>query len=188
MNKEQQIKEIMLTIPQKIVAYNGDPKGQHLYGEQRLQIAEVLYNAGYRKIPDGAVILSPEERDEEIKAYNEERKERENELLTIQMACCSAQFEIEQLQKENEALKRVDNRVAFCKAYDQLKAENKRLKAVNERFVSNMKNALEIEKENAVKEFAEHLKKYAIKTNSPAWGLIEFVEVSDIDKLLLTDY
>lgn len=36
----------------------------------------------------------------------------------------------------------------------------------------------------AVKEFAEHLKKYAIKTNSAAWGLIEFVEVSDIDRLL----
>lgn len=158
MNKEQQIEEIMLTIPQKIVAYNGDPKGQHLYGEQRLQIAEVLYNAGYRKVPDGAVILSPEERDEEMKAYNEDRKERENELLAIQMACFSAQVEVE------------------------------RLKAENERFVSNMENVLEIEKENAVKEFAEHLKKYAIKTNSPAWGLIEFVEVSDIDKLLLTDY
>lgn len=110
MSKEQQIEEIMLTIPQKIVAYNGDPKGQHLYGEQRLQIAEALYNAGYRKVPE------------------------------------------------------------------------------NERFVINMKNALEIEKENAVKAFAEHLKKYAIKTNSPAWGLIEFVEVSDIDKLLLTNY
>lgn len=158
MNKEQQIEEIMLTIPQKIVAYNGDPKGQHLYGEQRLQIAEVLYNAGYRKVPDGAVILSPEERDEEMKAYNEDRKERENELLAIQMACFSAQVEVE------------------------------RLKAENERFVSNMENVLKIEKENAVKEFAEHLKKYAIKTNSPAWGLIEFVEVSDIDKLLLTDY
>lgn len=58
----------------------------------------------------------------------------------------------------------------------------------NERFVNNMKNVLEIEKENAVKAFAEHLKKYAIKTNSPEWGLMEFVEVRDIDKLLLTNY
>lgn len=57
MNKEQQIEEIMLTIPQKIVAYNGDPKGQHLYGEQRLQIAEVLYNAGYRKVPSGCGLV-----------------------------------------------------------------------------------------------------------------------------------
>lgn len=57
MDKEQQIEEIMLTIPQKIVAYNGDPKGQHLYGEQRLQIAEVLYNAGYRKVPRGCGLV-----------------------------------------------------------------------------------------------------------------------------------
>lgn len=133
MNKEQQIEEIMLTIPQKIVAYNGDPKGQHLYGEQRLQIAEVLYNAGYRKVPKCAVILSPEERDEEMKAYNEERVEFDR--LKVEFDC---------LKAENEALKRVDNRVAFCKAYDQLRAENKRLKVENERFVSNMKNVLEI--------------------------------------------
>ena len=59
--KQQKIEEIMLTIPQKIVAYNGDPKGQHLYGEQRLQIAEVLYNAGYRKIPENAIVLTNKE-------------------------------------------------------------------------------------------------------------------------------
>jgi hypothetical protein len=176
MDKEQQIEE-MATFIHGRRDKNGSEK-----------TAKALFEAGYRKVPKYAVILSPEEREEEIKANNEERKERENELLIMQMACCSAQFEVERLQKENEALKRVDNRVAFCKAYDQIRAENKRLKAVNERFASNMKNVLEIEKENAVKAFAEHLKKYAIKTNSPAWGLIEFVEVSDIDKLLLTDY
>ena len=49
MNKEQQIKQMMLDVPQKIVAYDGNPAGQHLYGEQRQQIAETLYNAGYRK-------------------------------------------------------------------------------------------------------------------------------------------
>ena len=47
MNKE--IEEMMLTVPQKIVAYDGNPAGQHLYGEQRQEIAEALYNAGYRK-------------------------------------------------------------------------------------------------------------------------------------------
>lgn len=47
MNEE--VKELMLTIPQTIVAYDANPKGQHLYGEQRLQIAEAIYNAGYRK-------------------------------------------------------------------------------------------------------------------------------------------
>ena len=52
MNKE--VEEMMLTIPQKIVAYDGNPAGQHLYGEQRQEIAEVLYNAGYRKIDEFA--------------------------------------------------------------------------------------------------------------------------------------
>ena len=50
MSKEQEIKEIMLDIPQKIVAYDSNPAGQHLYGEQRQQIAEALYKADYRKI------------------------------------------------------------------------------------------------------------------------------------------
>lgn len=49
MSKEQQIKEMLLDVPQKIVAYDGNPAGQHLYGEQRQEIAEALYNAGYRK-------------------------------------------------------------------------------------------------------------------------------------------
>lgn len=51
MNKEQQIKEMLLDVPQKFVAYDGNPAGQHLYGEQRQQIAEILYDKGYRKVP-----------------------------------------------------------------------------------------------------------------------------------------
>lgn len=43
---------MMLDVPQNIVAYDGNPAGQHLYGEQRHQIAEALYSAGYRKIQD----------------------------------------------------------------------------------------------------------------------------------------
>lgn len=48
MDKEKMIKEMILDVPQKIVAYDGNPVGQHLYGEQRKQIAETLYAAGYR--------------------------------------------------------------------------------------------------------------------------------------------
>ena len=61
MTKKEQIKEMMLTVPQKIVAYDGNPAGQHLYGEQRQEIAEALYNAGYRKLPEDSVVLSREE-------------------------------------------------------------------------------------------------------------------------------
>lgn len=48
-SKEKEIEEMMLAVPQKIVAFDMNPKGQHLYGEQRKEIAEALYNAGYRK-------------------------------------------------------------------------------------------------------------------------------------------
>ena len=48
--KQEQIEEMLLDVPQTIVAYDANPKGQHLYGEQRLQIAEALYNAGYRNL------------------------------------------------------------------------------------------------------------------------------------------
>lgn len=50
MNKE--IEEIMLAVPQKIVAYDMNPKGQHLYGEQRQEIAEALYDKGYGNVSE----------------------------------------------------------------------------------------------------------------------------------------
>ena len=59
MNKE--IEEMMLTVPQKIVAYDGNPAGQHLYGEQRQEIAEALYNAGYRKIDENCAVITKAE-------------------------------------------------------------------------------------------------------------------------------
>lgn len=52
MTKQEQINEMLLYVPQTIVAYDANPKGQHLYGEQRQQIAKALYDAGYRKIDD----------------------------------------------------------------------------------------------------------------------------------------
>lgn len=91
-NKEQQIEE-MATFIHGRRDKNGSEK-----------TAKALFEAGYRKVPKYAVILSPEERDEEMKAYNEDKKERENELLTIQMACVSAYVEAERLKAENKQL------------------------------------------------------------------------------------
>lgn len=76
------------------------------------EVYEALYNAGYRKVPEYAVIIPAEEREEEIKATNEILAER-----------------------------------------DGLKAEIERLKAV-----------LEIKQKQAVKEFAERLKRDSICT------------------------
>lgn len=50
--EQEQIKEMMLDVPQTVVAYDANPKGQHLYGEQRLQIAEILYDKGYGRISE----------------------------------------------------------------------------------------------------------------------------------------
>lgn len=50
--EQEQIEEMMLAVPQKIVAYDSNPKGQHLYGEQRSQIAEELIKAGYGDVSE----------------------------------------------------------------------------------------------------------------------------------------
>lgn len=52
MTKQEQVDEMMLDVPQTIVAYDANPKGQHLYGEQRLQIAEVLCDKGYGNVSE----------------------------------------------------------------------------------------------------------------------------------------
>lgn len=77
MNKEQQIEEIMLTVPQKIVAYDGNPAGQHLYGEQRQEIAEALYNAGYRKIDENCAVITKDE----LKLYQRQAVKEFTDLL-----------------------------------------------------------------------------------------------------------
>lgn len=97
--------------------------------------ARFLYNAGYRKVPDCAVILTPEERDEELKACNEKQAELE--------------AEIERLKADNEALQMWNNSSAET---------IQKLSETNKCFESNMKSVLEIEKRNAVKEFAKKLK------------------------------
>ena len=50
--EQEQIEKMMLDVPQTIVAYDANPKGQHLYGEQRLQIAEILYDKGYGDVSE----------------------------------------------------------------------------------------------------------------------------------------
>lgn len=56
--KNEIMVEMLLTCPVNIVAYDGNPKGLHLYAEQRHQIAEAYFNAGYRKVGDGDVLLT----------------------------------------------------------------------------------------------------------------------------------
>ena len=125
MNKEQQIEEMKKVMCEE---YGKECNFCPCSDCANVMIAENLYNAGYRKVPDGAVILTPEERDEELKACNEKQAELENEI------------EILKIQNNNLEI-----------AFDRLNARS-------ERFESNMKSVLEIEKRNAVEEFVEKLK------------------------------
>lgn len=50
---------------------------------QSKDTAEKLYDDGYRKVPDGAVVLTPEERGDEMKATNEILEERNNLLARV---------------------------------------------------------------------------------------------------------
>lgn len=90
MNKEQLIEEMAGCK----VCYQGwgkCPIENTLPGREYTN-AENMYERGYRKVPDGAVILTPEERDEELKACNEKQAELETE--------------IERLKADNEALQK----------------------------------------------------------------------------------
>lgn len=92
--KQDQINEMVLAVPQTIVAYDANPKGQRLYGEQRQQIAETLYDAGYRKTPndiremidvlyEGATL---KEKLDEIKQLEKENEQLKAKLEKIPLA------------------------------------------------------------------------------------------------------
>lgn len=76
MTKQEQVKEIL-----EVIKHCGDYTNRdcaecdyRLYGECRNQKqceAEALYNEGYRKVPFGATVLAPEERNDEIREMHE---------------------------------------------------------------------------------------------------------------------
>ena len=76
MTKQEQVKEIL-----EVIKHCGDYTKRdcaecdyRLYGEcknQKQCEAEALYNEGYRKVPFGATVLAPEERNDEIREMHE---------------------------------------------------------------------------------------------------------------------
>lgn len=116
MNKKQQIKKMSTII--------GNVKP--FYVET---IAETLYNAGYRKVPDGAVILTPEERDEELKACNEKQAELEAEIA--------------RLKKQNEiAHFFLDNALSHIDADEQMNHYMQANKEGAQEFAKKLKSKL----------------------------------------------
>lgn len=156
MNKEQQIEDLTKLIQAKeIRPCDDDVHCEDCYCACK-GMAEMIYKAGYRKVPKGSFICSGSEANLDVEVCNN----------------CEMQQADELFERDKEI--------------ERLKAENKQLQEqLNSANAGNVNcSGCGLVETNAVKEFAEHLKKYAIKTNSPAWGLIEFVEVSDIDRLL----
>lgn len=150
--KEQQIEEL------------NDFILSHLYEGSTLLLAENLYNAGYRKIAYGAVILTPEERDEEMKAYNEERAEFEAEIYALKVKVeCLEEYSNALEEAAYNAEGNLDNLV---KEIEDLKAENERLTEKLRQVLLSIDTVKEMntmcnideQMKQAVKEFAEKLK------------------------------
>ena len=109
MNKE--LREMILTVPQKIVAYDSNPARQYLYCEQRQEIAEALYNAGYRKIDENCIVITKDELKEytrrAVKEFAERLKKKvHNYYPSIDSYCMSRHViliqDIDELLKEYE--------------------------------------------------------------------------------------
>ncbi len=89
-NEKKEIQEMALVCPQKIVSFDGLKKGQHLYIEQRQEIAQAYYNEGYRKLA-----TSQKETTEEVDDVGDRRidPERWDRLQLLEKLKCSALFD-----------------------------------------------------------------------------------------------
>lgn len=148
MTKQEQIEEMMLDVPQTIVAYDANPKGQHLYGEQRLQIAEALYDKGYRNVSE----------------YKAERELLGSQIKVLKQRLNNKYIEVDNLNRDYhnsfERLKAQEREIM------QLKAENARLTgrlgqvllAIDTVKEMNAMCDIDDQRKQAVKEFAGKIK------------------------------
>ena len=147
MTEQEQIEEMAKVMPERIK----DPLDNSRYiifGKSlRREIARIYYNAGYQKVPENAVIIPVEERDEEMKETNRTLAERDE-----------LKAEIAELKSKIEELK------LKCAA---LQMRNEVGQGISEAANNLIKNMIKIEKKKAVKEFAEKLKKIVFEQGNP---------------------
>lgn len=146
--------------------------------------AEKLYNVGYLKVPNGAVVLTPEERDDEMKATNEILAERDDLIARVGnlgRENYELKEEIEGLKSEKEGWKmrysdsgQKNKKLSIKNA--QIKAENERLKTENanllkaceEQFTFNTTENKKYSIFNSVrKEFADRVKVLIFQKGNP---------------------
>lgn len=113
--KQEQIEKMMLDVPQTIAAYDANPKGQHLYGEQRLQIAGILYDKGYGDISEYKAEI------ERLKDENCELTEKLKARLTCDFVkTAQKQAQIDVLNEAKEKLDSAPNGWAYTGYIDDL--------------------------------------------------------------------
>ena len=150
MTKQEQIEEMGKVMPEKIK----DPLDNSRYiifGKSlRREIARIYYNAGYRKVPDGALKLLLEAPYDElrkfcIKYYNEAKDLRQ---------------EVAELKAENERLKEViavQNELCWnCKKSVKEFAEKLKKRLMQERVINdNVVIVTGVEIDELLKEYEE---------------------------------
>lgn len=123
--KQEQIEKMMRDVPQTIVAYDANPKGQHLYGEQRLQIAEILYDKGYGDVSE----------------YKAEIERLRQEVRNTDKM---ARNTIEQYRAENKelatALKQSEDN--YSRAFERLKTQQQEIDKLKAETIKLLKTRL----------------------------------------------
>ena len=162
MNKEQQIEELAKLVQAKEVYPCGDDEHcEDCYCACK-GMAEMIYKAGYRKVPKGSFICSGSETNLDVEVCN------------------------------NCGMKQADELFERDKEIERLEAENKRLAGKLGQILLSIDTVKEMnamcnideQRKQAVKEFAEKVKKCSYCDNvfmDGKWH--RYVFVDDIDKL-----
>lgn len=151
MTKEDQIEEMskyICNVCEMGFSFTGDCSegGQDYYKRCTLtqETAKALYEEGYRKVPDGAVVLTPEERGDETRETNEILEERDNLLARVGVLG----REVEELKaKLKECDIADDYTIGFAtysaqkqhKEVDEIKTDNEQIKEIEEVLINKSK-------------------------------------------------
>lgn len=203
MTKQEQVKEIL-----EVIKHCGDYTNRdcaecdyRLYGEcknQKQCEAEALYNEGYRKVPFGATVLAPEERNDEIREMHEILEGRDELIAKVGILG----RENYDLKAENKQLKTecalLDDELRIARqetidVLNKLKAENEELtKVVSSKVYDLINNTKEIAdareawEQQAKIDVLNELKTKAFDKDAfNGWAGSTFVVlVRDIDKMI----
>ena len=158
MTKQEQIEEMAKIVDEM---YN-------VYTTTADDIAEGLYNAGYRKTFTNEMVSDTQ------KAYKEGYEKAQSELKT----------EIERLKNDYAKLQELFAQYQMA-SDKEIRAQKEEAK---KRFENNMRAVLKIEKKQAVKEFAEKVKckseMFLVAKGDGVYGEKPYVSIEKIDELL----